>query len=636
LLVQLLAICFSSDFGNWNSRVIDYFYQIRYKCRGPEPTCADIVFVDVDDTSFSKLGNVLMERHVYARLFQLFHETDCRLVLSDLFFAGQRTEEEDRELVNACRAFADCYLPIVARICDPRSGLPTGHALDAVSGERLWHPVVRDSGRIAAVAGAIGNFDALEKTAAGVGHITVYPDSDGVYRYYPLLFAHDHAFLPSIALCVACDLLKVNPDEIVIHAGKHVLLPNAKLPSRETTDITVPIDNMGRMVINYSGPWTDENTFAHYAVWRLLEAAESEDELDLLAEELDDAIVVLSDVSSRTQDSGPTPLETVYPKSGLHANVLNTILTRNFLRHMTPTEARLVNIIILVICVVLAVRIRAIAFAVLMAVLAVAFPAVCLAVFVFHNILVRPAEIFLFMALTTPGVLVCKYFYSEMEKARLRQNFEFYVAPPVLEKILSSPDMMNTVNRSTLTVMFADIVGFSPWSLHQTPDGIHSTLNQFFDEMTKIVFKYEGTIDKYIGDSLMVFFGDPIVQPDHALRAVKSAVEMQLRARELKRQWGPRGGLELMVRIGINTGEVAVGNLGTSRRMDYTVLGSEVNLAERLERQAPPEGILCSENTYTAVKDEIRMESRGTIPVKGFSEPVRVYEVDIAAARQKL
>ena len=152
-------------------------------------------------------------------------------------------------------------------------------------------------------------------------------------------------------------------------------------------------------------------------------------------------------------------------------------------------------------------------------------------------------------------------------------------------------------------------------------------MNEYFETMVEIVFNYKGTVDKYIGDGLMVFFGDPEPTPDHALRSVRAAMDMQKKARELNAKWANESGFPLHIRIGINTGEVVVGNMGSSRRLSYTVLGSEVNLAKRLESSAPVDGILISQSTRDLISCFVSTRLFGEIQVKGIQALVRAYEV---------
>lgn len=194
--------------------------------------------------------------------------------------------------------------------------------------------------------------------------------------------------------------------------------------------------------------------------------------------------------------------------------------------------------------------------------------------------------------------------------------------------MVENPEALTTKpTKKEITIMFSDIKSFTTYSSTMTPEEISTTLNEYFEAMTDIVFRYGGTVDKFIGDGLMVFYGAPEPQPDHALRCVEAAIAMQLQCRKLKAKWEPVGRLPLRIRIGINTGEVVVGDLGSARRMEYTVLGSDVNLAQRLESNAPVEGIMISESTYRHVKDKVPTRTLEPIKVKGLETPIIVYEV---------
>jgi adenylate cyclase len=177
--------------------------------------------------------------------------------------------------------------------------------------------------------------------------------------------------------------------------------------------------------------------------------------------------------------------------------------------------------------------------------------------------------------------------------------------------------------------LFSDIKSFTSYSSTMPPDAIQQMLNEYFEAMVEIVFEYQGTVDKFIGDGLMVFFGDPEQQEDHALRCVRAAIAMQKKTRALRARWEREGRMPIEIRIGINTGVVVVGNMGSSRRLSYTVLGSEVNMAQRLESSAPVGGILISRRTYECIQDRIATLAREPILVKGIDTPVQVYEVPI-------
>jgi adenylate cyclase len=249
--------------------------------------------------------------------------------------------------------------------------------------------------------------------------------------------------------------------------------------------------------------------------------------------------------------------------------------------------------------------------------------------FLFGNLIfniVRPVIITLVAVF---GVLVYRFINEEREKEATQRSFEAYLPPSVVKRQLAHPESIFEVQKKELTIMFTDIKSFTTYSSTMTPDQIQNFLAEYFDAMVQIVFKYEGTVDKYIGDGLMVFFGAPEPQADHAVRCVKAAIEMQKKCRELKEKWIQEGLFPLKIRIGINTGEVVVGNMGTRKKLAYTVLGSDVNLANRLESNAPVEGIMISRRTYDLVKDEIPTFPHEPVLVKGLDIPIEVYTVPV-------
>jgi adenylate cyclase len=225
---------------------------------------------------------------------------------------------------------------------------------------------------------------------------------------------------------------------------------------------------------------------------------------------------------------------------------------------------------------------------------------------------------------------VSAYRYINEEKAKevLRRSFESYFPPGVVRRIMLNPNLITVGGqKKELTILFSDIKSFTHYSSTMAADTIQKMLNEYFEAMVDIVFKYEGTVDKFIGDGLMVFFGDPEPQSDHALRCVKAAIEMQQKCRRLKAEWQKPGLFELKIRVGVNTGQVVVGNMGSARRLSYTVLGAPVNMAQRLESNAPVEGIMISERTWELVKDHVKTRPLPPVQVKGIDEPVIVHEV---------
>jgi len=220
----------------------------------------------------------------------------------------------------------------------------------------------------------------------------------------------------------------------------------------------------------------------------------------------------------------------------------------------------------------------------------------------------------------------------EQEKAaRLARNLAKYLSPQVWESIFTGKKSVRLeTQRKKLTVFFSDIKGFTELSEELEAEALTDLLNTYLNEMSKICLKYGGTIDKFIGDSVMVFFGDPSSNGARkdAVAAVSMAIAMRKHMKVLRQQWRAQGITKpLEIRMGLNTGYCTVGNFGADTRMDYTIIGRDVNLASRLESAAESGEILISHETYSLVKDVIMCRDKGQISVKGFTRPVQIYQV---------
>lgn len=219
--------------------------------------------------------------------------------------------------------------------------------------------------------------------------------------------------------------------------------------------------------------------------------------------------------------------------------------------------------------------------------------------------------------------------HEELSKRVLeRQALGRFLSSAIVDRILANPDQVHLGGENqTVTILFADIRGFTRMSEKMEPHQVVELLNEFFAEMTDLVFENGGTLDKYLGDGIMVLFGAPIAKPDDALRATRTGMDMQVALARLNRDWEARRQQPLRMGIGVNTGQVTAGNIGTSRRMDYTVIGDSVNLASRLCANAAGGQILISESTFQELNGSLPAKKLDPIRVKGKETPVEVYEV---------
>lgn len=616
-------------FSSWDLISNDQLFKLRYYLLGPRDFSPAIVHVDLDDPSLRDLPISSEDQRLYAAVINILNNSEVKGILFDMVFIRCEDQEKCDTLIDASKNFGKAYYPVILRPKE-ESRQPAVDNQESQAQLRLppntaWQPKVLKEGNPIDARVAFLNYRDLEATAGGIAHITCYPDKDGIFRRFPLFIKTDEGLIPSLSFRMVLDYLKVTQEQIEVTFGKHIVLRDAKFPDGREKDITIPIDSQGKIIINFVGPWTD--SYIHYSVARLLDMGFDENQSEQLIDEIEGSLVIMSDVSTGGRDFGSIPLESFYPLSGLHANVINSILRQDFIFQLPVLPEVAIDGVLCLLIFLAALHLRGMGFALTTILIYALYLGFSAWLFISFNTLSNVVRSSLGVVLALGSVNVFKYLHEEKEKAFIRASFESYFAPDLLDKILKSPDKLGTIDRKELTVMFSDIKSFTSWSSTQSPTTIHSTLNNYFNEMAKIVFKYQGTIDKYIGDGLLVFFGDPIEYADHALRAAKAAIEMQLKARELKEKWGKEGGMPIEIRIGLNTGEVIVGNMGSEKRLDYTVIGANVNLAQRLESNAPVGGILVSASVNSAIAQELKTSPFGKLQMKGYEERIDTFEV---------
>ncbi|RMF15712.1 MAG: adenylate/guanylate cyclase domain-containing protein [Candidatus Dadabacteria bacterium] len=228
------------------------------------------------------------------------------------------------------------------------------------------------------------------------------------------------------------------------------------------------------------------------------------------------------------------------------------------------------------------------------------------------------------------GIILYKYYTEERQKKEIRGAFQTYLSPAVVEQVIEDPSKLALGGeKRELTVLFSDVRGFTTISEALDAEELANLLNEYLTPMTDLVFKHGGTLDKYMGDAVMAFWGAPIPQEDHAFRACDCALEMMRVLHELQRDFEARGYPPIDIGIGINTGPMSVGNMGSTQRMDYTVMGDAVNLGSRLEGINKTYGthIIVSEFTWRACEGQIWGRELDLVAVKGKKEPVRIYEL---------
>ncbi|MFA5834135.1 MAG: adenylate/guanylate cyclase domain-containing protein [Bacteroidota bacterium] len=623
VFTTLLFILFPGVFQSWDRQTIDRLFVVREKIH-PSPYDSTIIHIDIDNSSIKKLS-YYFPRRLHADLFDVTRRMEFSALLYDIIFAQRLNTVDDTLLLGAVKQNGNGFFPVAFELKNQRTAAKMEPEESKYLDSTAWTLQAVDTNDFFHSGATLLTWPSLSNISRGVGYISVATDPDGVFRRVPLVIRYKNSFYPSMVFRMACDFLKVEPNDIIIDGGNSITLRDATLKDGSKKDIVIPIDERGNMVINWIGPW---ERMKHISFVTLLEAAQDQDEVDAFAEQYQGAFAFVGDVSTGISDIGPIPFEQSFPLVGLHANTLNTILTGNFLRQIDSTLFIAIVLFLAVLMIFFSYQFSSVVYTVSSIVLLAAYLAAGCLLFIYGNTIVSMIFPSLSIIVSTSTVLTYRYITEEKEKEQLRARFESYFPPAVVKQMLENPDSLMTKPRSQeITIMFSDIKSFTNHSSRMTPEEISSSLSEYFEAMTAIVFKYEGTVDKFIGDGLMVFYGAPEQQEDHALRCVQAAIEMQKKCREIKKKWEAEGRFPIQIRIGINTGKVIVGDLGSERRKEYTVIGSDVNLAQRLESNAPVAGILISDNTYRALQGKVPTQPREPIMVKGLDAPIAVHEV---------
>lgn len=254
-----------------------------------------------------------------------------------------------------------------------------------------------------------------------------------------------------------------------------------------------------------------------------------------------------------------------------------------------------------------------------------------IALFVEKLIWIDLVHVVLAMVLATLFVGLYRVIYEGAQKRMVTNLFGMHVSPAIVTDILSHEDPRNALalkgKKVKATIFYSDIRGFTAMSENMTPEEIYAQLNEYFEEMCAIIFQYGGYVDKFIGDCVMAVFSAPYQTPDDAANAVRAAVAQQKKILELAEKWKAQGKREFTVGMGINTGDVVMGNLGASSRMNYTVIGDNVNLAARLYNVAKAGEIIISDYTYQEVADFVVADELEPVTVKGKKDPIRIYNI---------
>ncbi len=608
------------EYPTWNWRV--------QKLARPGPATDRIAVVLLDQHSLDWASKTMhlpwpWPREVYGPIIAYCRRGGAKAIAFDVLFLEPSVHQvHDDEAFAAEIGAAKDFVGAV--FLSDRTGAQSAWPTDLPQPPALpdgfaeWHAGA-DTARVSA-ARASFPIPEVAAQAAALGNVSDSPDRDGVFRRTSLFRVFDGRPVFSLGLAA---LLPGDPPNRPVFDGDTLRIGTGH----------APLDRTGRAILRYRGPSQTHLTFNAAAVFqsemRLREGADNPPIPDPAV--FKDRYVLFGFSAPGLMDQRAVPAsDKPYPGVEIYATALDNFLSGDFLRDMPPGPVALTTLLLALLAGLAMIASRkawqsVAAFALFLpAPLAIGFVAYERGFWfpvVVHTLAALVAQI---------AAVIVNYATEGRQKAFIKQAFRHYLSPQVIDNILRDPSQLRLGGeRRELTLFFSDLQGFSSLSEKLDPTDLTSLLNDYLSDMTDIVLEEGGTLDKYEGDAIIAFWNAPLSQPDHAVRACRAALRCQRKLAERRAAFRARCGTDLLMRIGIHTGDVVVGNMGSRERFDYTVLGDAANLASRLE------GANKAFGTFLMISEAVRAQTGGAflarelarLRVVGRAEPVLVHEL---------
>ncbi len=605
-------------FQNLELRTVDARFALRGPLAAPDTL---ITIVAVDDEAFASVpGKWPYPRSYFARAVRNLRDAGARLIVLDIEFTepSVANPEDDAALVRAVREAGNVVLAAKVVYDQGPHGVLSSYVLKP--------------------------FDGLLGAASRIGIVNYDHDPDGFLRRYLLFAPAQNATWYSLGVQVV-GLVEGAPVTSFDPNGTQELVVGKRRIRKHDAHT---------MLINFRGP---AGTFPTYSLADVLDDAEFQlrgdadvDYMELFKRKerhvqqplefgespFQDKIVLIGASAEELGDNKPTPFfefggrRQKMPGVEVHANAIDTMLRGDFLTAL-PSGVWIALVMAISLLAALVARLLKPTWGLAMIVLMLgSLSGTSFYLFVKARLIVPLVTPILALATSYIANTVHVATAERRAKRFYRQTFQHYVARSIVDKMLESGELPKFGGeRKELTVLFSDIRGFTRYVEHHQPEEIVQRLSQYFTVMVDVIFRYDGTLDKFVGDQIMALFGAPFYFADHAERACRTALEMVKELRELQKRWSAARHEYFQMGVGINTGQMIVGNLGSAQLFDYTVIGDDVNLASRLEgaNKFYQTTIIIGENTYRQVGAKAIVRELDVVRVMGKKKPVRIYEL---------
>ncbi|TGN02339.1 adenylate/guanylate cyclase domain-containing protein [Leptospira dzoumogneensis] len=618
----------------------------------PKKARRDIHIIGINTKTLEELGGVWpLPWEYYAKVIDKF-ASSTNYLMFDIFFLDYKpgqTEAMAKALTHNPRVMFD--YPMETRLESREAIRNLERRTDILRKYKIENVV--DPGVFAWLRFPQGPIEPVAEKSIGLGFANIKKDESGLNRKMPLVAKiigsgpnNENEYYASIDLVIACNYYGVDlKKDVEVVMGKYIKIKN--IPQKTTTridgvtlktvtedilakpneerSITIPIDEFGQMEINFPGGVYSYNTTEFFEVsegWDNETATQLNNHIFLVA-------MFYATGRGAAKDTHLSPFGDM---SGIehHAHAINTILNQDFLSNLSLGGNFLIFLAMGFVMGILLPRMKTSWGFLFVILTALAYTIIVVFNFDTFNYIYAFPTIIIEQFFIFVGIIVYKILTEEENVKYIRTTFSKFVSKDVVDELLKNPENLNLGgSKKDITIFFSDIRGFTTMSEKMGPEELVQFLNQYLSEMTEIIIEFKGTIDKYMGDAIMAFWGAPVPLEDHAYYACAASLAQMRRLAVLKEEWKARDLPVMDIGIGLNSGPAVVGNMGSSHRMDYTCMGDTINLGSRLEgsNKEYATNIIISEYTYEKVKDRIIARELDLVKVKGKTKPVRIYEL---------
>jgi adenylate cyclase len=600
--------------------LVDYRFMVR-NLIAPPAVPEDVMTVLVDEKSISKYGRWPWDRKLQADLIKKVLKGRPKAAAVDIFYSEPQSPEADGALAEVLHTFRDRLA--VALSFEVEDGKVFDGEIDDVLYDHAVsiiknHKFMNSSDQYSAfrvllppepIAGS-----------ATYGHVNSLADLDGKIRRENLYIKYGDEYFFSLGVKTAAIAKNVEMEKISVIGLTGVDMDGTILPA----------DKFGRLHINYYGK---EGTIRHVSAADVLSGQISGDRFR-------DKIVLIGTSAIATYDLKVTPFSANMPGVEKNATVVANIINGDYI-NKSPQYFDLIIVILSGTFALLMGRTKKASRFILFYIVLTTFIILSnQAAFTYLNTRVNLLYPLLSVLSTGSFIRSYRYFVEEKKARETRRMFSSYVTETVVKELIENPEMAKLGGaRREVTVLFSDIRGFTNFSEKYEPEDVVAILNEYLTTMTDIIFRWEGTLDKFIGDAIVAFWGAPMKQKNHAELAVRCALDMNSRMRELQEKWVSEGRAPLAMGIGLNSGEAIVGNIGAEgKKMDYTVIGDNVNTGSRVESLTRKfeTDILMTERVLQKITvpvesniiGHVSISGVGNVAVKGKAKQIRVYKIE--------